>query len=179
MSVILKKKSLFPVSNVILSSLFFPYLYFIFIGSLGLEPPHQSISNKLSKPKIWRVNPQKLALTVSLIHCLFAKNLLMNSSSLGLMTYCSLAKELIGIKISTHPLKYSIFTQQSQRLQLNHSRSLLSQTSLNSITIKIQTQIIILKLIKSEQKMKKKKQKNKVNLTYLSYCGEDQWWWRG
>ena len=77
----------------------------------------------------------------------------MNSSSLGLMTYYSLAKEL------TRPLKYSIFTQLSQRLQLNHSRSFLSQTSLNSITIKIQTQITILKLIKSEKiKIKKEKQ---------------------
>ena len=104
----------------------------------------KSISNKLSKPKIWRVNPQKIVPTISLIHCSLAKNcLLMNSSFLGLMTYCSLAKELMGIKNSTHLLKYSIFTQQSQRLQ-NHSRSFLSQTSLNLITIKIQTQITML-----------------------------------
>ena len=68
----------------------------------------------------------------------------------------------MGIKNSTHPLKYSIFTQQSQRLQLNRSRSFLSQISLNSITIKIQTQITILKLIKSKQKMKKKKKKKEI-----------------
>ena len=85
----------------------------------------------------------------------------MNSSSLGLMTYCSLAKELMEIKNSTHPLKYSIFTQQSQQLQLNHSKSFLFQTSLNSITIKIQTQITILKLIKSEKKNEKKNKKQK------------------
>ena len=40
----------------------------------------------------------------------------MNSSSLNLITHCTLAKELIGIEISTHPLKYSPFTQQSQLL---------------------------------------------------------------
>ena len=32
----------------------------------------------------------------------------MNSGSIGLMSYCSLAKELMRIKNSTHPLKYSI-----------------------------------------------------------------------
>ena len=101
------------------------------------------------------------------------------------MTYCSLAKELMGIKNSTHPLKYSIFTQQSQRLQ-NHTRSFLSQKSLNLIKIKIQTQITMLILIKSKQKKqknKKKKQTNKqskANLTHLSHYGEeDEWWWRG
>ena len=44
------------------------------------------------------------------------------ASSLGLMTYCSLAKELIGIKNSTHPLKYSTFTQQSQWLGRKEER---------------------------------------------------------
>ena len=51
-----------------------------------------------------------LAPAVSLIHCSLAKKLfilLMNSNSLGLMTYCSLAKELMGIKNSTYPLKYN------------------------------------------------------------------------
>ena len=57
----------------------------------------------------------------------------MNSSSLGLMTYCSLAKELMGIKNSTHKLKYSIFTQNSQQLQLNHFKSFFSQTSLSKL----------------------------------------------
>ena len=46
----------------------------------------------------------------------------MNSSSLNLMTYCTLAKELIGIKNSTHPLKYSTFTQQSQWLGRTEER---------------------------------------------------------
>ena len=68
-----------------------------------------NFSNKLSKPKIWRINPQKLTPVISLIHYSLAKNwLLMNGSSLILMTYCSLAKELMGIKNSTHSLKYSI-----------------------------------------------------------------------
>mgnify|MGYP000876588836 CR=1 FL=1 len=46
----------------------------------------------------------------------------MNNSSLSLMTYCSLAKELIGIKNSTHPLKYLTFTQQSQWLGKKEER---------------------------------------------------------
>ena len=46
----------------------------------------------------------------------------MNSSSLNLITYCTLAKELIGIKNSTHPLKYSPFTQQSQWLGKKEER---------------------------------------------------------
>ena len=115
-----------------------------------------NFSNKLSKPKIWRINPQKLTQVISLIHHSLVKNcLLMNSSSLILMTYCSLAKELMGIKNSTHPLKYSIL--HNNTTQPFHSKSFFSQTSLNSVTIKIQTQITILKLIKSQQKMKKNK----------------------
>ena len=52
---------------------------------------------------------------------------------------------------------------------------LFSQTSLNSVSIKIQTQITILKLIKLEQKKEKKK---KAKPTYLSLGGEeDMWWW--
>ena len=121
-----------------------------------------SISKKLSKPKIWRANPQKRALTISLIHCSLAKIwLLMNSSSLGLMTYYSLAKELMEIKKFNTPIKIFNFYSTITTATTQHSRSFLSQTSLNSITIKIQTQITILKLIKSEQKMKKKKQKTK------------------
>ena len=46
----------------------------------------------------------------------------MNSSSLNLITYYTLAKELIGIKNSTHPLKYSPFTQQSQWLGKKEER---------------------------------------------------------
>ena len=71
----------------------------------------ESISNKFSKPKIWRVNPQKVAPTTSLNHCSLANNcLLMNSSSLVLMNNCSLAKQFMGIKNSTNQLKYSVFT---------------------------------------------------------------------
>ena len=94
----------------------------------------KNISNKLSKPKIWRVNPQKLLNSLSKSLFMSKKYcLLMNSNSLGLMTYCSLAKELMGIKNSTHKLKYSIFTQNSHRLQLNHFKSFLSQTSLSKL----------------------------------------------
>ena len=99
----------------------------------------KSVSNKLSKSKIWKVKPTN-ACSSSLSNSLFISKklfiLLMNNSSLGLMTYCTLAKELMGIKNSTHPLKYSIFTQQSQRLQLNHSKSFLSRTSLNLSQLK-------------------------------------------
>ena len=71
----------------------------------------ESISNKFSKPKIWRVNPQKITPTVSLNHCLWAKKfLLMNSGFFGRMTYCSLAKQFMRIKNSTNQLKYSVFT---------------------------------------------------------------------
>ena len=98
-------KQTHPKSICTFKKLYFKHQNACFIQTWVLK----SISNKLSKPKIWRVNPQKIAPTISLIHCSLAKNcLLMNSSSLGLMTYCSLAKELMGIKNSTHPLKYSI-----------------------------------------------------------------------
>ena len=98
-------KQTHPKSICTFKKLYFKHQNACFIQTWVLK----SISNKLSKPKIWRVNPQKIAPTISLIHCSLAKNcLLMNSSSLDLMTYCSLAKELMGIKNSTHPLKYSI-----------------------------------------------------------------------
>ena len=55
-----------------------------------------------------------------------------------------------------------------------------SQTSLNSISIKIQTQITISKLIKVGRGIKKKK-KFKANLTNLSRNKEEdnRWWGRG
>ena len=94
-----------PKSICTFKKLYFKHQNACFIQTWVLK----NIYNKLSKLQIWIVNPQKLAPAVSLIHCSLAKNcLLMNSSSLGLMTYYSLAKELMGIKNSTHPLKYLI-----------------------------------------------------------------------
>ena len=73
---------------------------------------------------------------------------------------------------------YVIFlTQYLQRLTTKSFQIFsLSQTSLNSISIKIQTQITISKLIKPERKKKKKK-----DLTHLSSGGEEdkRWWGRG
>ena len=58
---------------------------------------------------------------------------------------------------------------------LNHSRIFsLKHLYLNSITIKIQTQIIVLKLIKSEPKKKKKQQQQqrKSDLSELWWSGQ-------
>ena len=45
------------------------------------------------------------------------------------------------------------------------------------LSIKIQTQITILKLIKLEQKRKKEKKRRRAKLTHLSLGGEDMQWW--
>ena len=76
----------------------------------------------------------------------------MNNNSLGLMTYCSLAKGFTGIKNSTNLLKYSIFFS-TFTMANNLTQFLsLSQMSLNSREDTIQTQTkaqnINLKLIK-------------------------------
>ena len=77
---------------------------------------------------------------------------------------------------------YVIFlTQYLQRLTTKSFQIFsLSQTSLNSISIKIQTQITISKLIKVGRGIKKKK-KFKANLTNLSRNKEEdnRWWGRG
>ena len=95
------------------------------------------------------------------------------------------------------PNKIFNFTQvtTAKCKHLNHSRIFsLKHLYLNSIRIKIQTEILILKLIKSEQKQKQKNKKtknkiknnnnnndnnNKENLTFLSHGGEDLQWWSG
>ena len=72
-------------------------------------------------------------------------------------------------------------TQYLQRLTTKSFQIFsLSQTSLNSISIKIQTQITISKLIKVGRGIKKKK-KFKANLTNLSRNKEEdnRWWGRG
>ena len=126
----------------------------IFIGSLGLEPPHQSISNKLSKPKIWRVNPQKLAPTVSLIHC-------------------SLAKKINGNKNFNTPIKifnfYStIITTTTQPFQifalsniskLNHNQNTNSNHNLKT------------NQIRTKNGKKKKKEESKSDLSELLWGG--------
>ena len=87
-------KQTHPKSICTFKKLYFKHQNACFIQTWVLK----NIYNKLSKLQIWIVNPQKLAPAVSLIHCSLAKNcLLMNNGSLSLMTYCSLAKELMGI----------------------------------------------------------------------------------
>ena len=128
-----------------------------------------SISKKLSKPKIWRANPQKCALTVSLIYCSLAKFwLLMKSSSLGLMTYCSLAKKFMEIKKFNTPIKIfnfcsTIATTTTQPFQifslsniskLNHNQNTNSNHNLKTNQIKTKNEKT--KQNKTNQKTKTK-----------------------
>ena len=91
----------------------------------------------------------------------------MNSHSLSLMTYCSWAKQLIVIKNSNHQIKYLILLKFTANCKhLNHSIIFsFKHLYLNSITIKKQTQITILKLIKKNKKKKSK-----------SDPSEPHWW---
>ena len=90
----------------------------------------------------------------------------MNSNSIGLKTYCSLAKELTGIKNSTQPIKlFNFYLTFTTAANTTKSKSFLSQTSLNLSTFKIKTQKYNLKtnkIIKTKNKQKFKKTKKLI-----------------
>ena len=121
----------------------------------------QSIFSKLSKPKILfnlKSKPAKCYFNRLSKQQIFFF-LAMNSNSIGLKTYCSLAKELTGIKNSTKWIKlFNFYLTFTTAANTTKSKSFLSQTSLNLSTFKIKTQKYNLKTNKI---IKTKKNKNK------------------
>ena len=97
----------------------------------------------------------------SLFNSLFInKKLVANGLSLSWFDELFMSKTINRNKKSNHLIKYSIFLKftKANYKHLNNFRIFsLKHLYLNSITIKIQTQITILRLIKSEPKIKQSK----------------------